>query len=47
MVVIADISGGRPVLNDAKNEMSLVLEGNDNDSDEEVRPSFPKDENFV
>lgn len=47
MVVIADISGGRPVLDNVKNKIGLVLESDDNDLDEEVRLSFPKDGSFM
>jgi len=47
VVVVADISGGRPVLDNAKNEIGLVLESDDNDPGEEVRLSFPKDGSFM
>ena len=47
VVVIADILGGRLVLDDVKNKIGLVPEGDDSDPDEEVRLSFPKDENFM
>ena len=47
MVVIANIPGGRPVLDDVKNKIGLVPEGDDNDPDEEVRLSFPKDKDFM
>lgn len=47
MVVIADISGGRPVLNNVNNEIGLVPESDDNNPGEEVRLSFPKDGSFM
>ena len=47
VVVIANIPGDRPVLDDVKNKIGLVPEGDDNDPDEEVRLSFPRDESFM
>jgi hypothetical protein len=47
VVVIADILGGRPVLDNVKNNIGLVPESDDNDLDEEVRLSFPKDASFM
>ena len=47
MVVITDVSGDRPVLDNVKNEIGLMPEGDDSDPDEEVRLSFPKDEGFM